>query len=59
MFVSFYSVNGYVKLDFMVEMKTVPCVGDHVIIDKTKYVVRCRTFSTKKPNRCRLDVERW
>lgn len=58
MFVSFYNVDGYVKLDFMVEMKTVPCINDYVIIDKTEYVVRRRTFSTKKPNRCRLDVER-
>lgn len=59
MFVSFYNVNGHVKLDFMVEMKTVPCINDHVIIGETEYVVRYRTFSTKKPNRCRLDIEKW
>ena len=59
MFVSFYNVNSHVKLDRIVEMKTVPCINDFVIIGKTEYVVKYRTFSTKNPNRCRLDVEKW
>lgn len=56
MFVTFYKAGQ--KIDFMVEMQTVPCVGDRVIIGGELNKVIKRTFSVDKPSRCRCDVAR-
>lgn len=58
MFVTFYDDEKAKQIDFMVEMKTVPCIGDMVMIDKKTYKVVGRMFATKKPNRCCCYVVR-
>ena len=58
MFVTFYDNQNKEQVAFMVEMQTVPYVGDNVMIGKRKYKVVERMFSTDKPRRCCCYVER-
>lgn len=58
MLVTFYDRKHKKQVAFMIEMQTVPCVGDSVMIGKTLYEVIGRMFSTDKPHRCCCYVER-
>ncbi len=52
MFVTFYDKANKKQVAFMVELQTVPCIGDSVMIGKNKYEVIDRMFSVDKPHRC-------
>lgn len=52
MFVTFYDKVNKEQVAFMVELQTIPCIGDSVMIGKKKYKVIDRMFSVDKPHRC-------
>ena len=58
MFVTFYDKANKEQVAFMVELQTVPCIGDSVMIGKNKYKVIDRMFSVDKPHRCCCYVKR-
>lgn len=57
MFVTFYDKERKEQLAFMIEMQIVPCIGDSVVINKKRYKVVDRLFSTDKIYRCCCYVE--
>lgn len=57
MFVTFYDKEHKEQLAFMIEMPTVPCIGDSVVINKKRYKIVDRLFSTDKIYRCCCYVE--
>lgn len=57
MFVTFYDKKNKEQLAFMIEMPTVPCIGDSVVINKKRYKIVDRLFSTDKIYRCCCYVE--